>query len=227
MAKFDGKFDSAKQEWETPQSLFDEVNREFNFTLDAAADSTNHKCSLYFTKEDDGLVKDWGSNVVWLNPPYGAKSHKLSDWVKKSYESSLNGATVVMLIPARTNTEWFHKYCLERGEVRFVRGRPRFGGATHGLPQPLCFVIFRPNRDAQLLSASQKSRGAWMPIEITEEMITRGACAIYHFHSFDDEPPKNMDDWHDSAIDSYVGSAKACLAAALKPLPAAPSVEGE
>lgn len=144
MASFIGKFDSAKQEWETPMSLFDPLHQEFNFTLDAAADDTNHKCHIFFSKEQDGLVQDWGKNVVWLNPPYGAKTHKISDWVKKSHEASKKGATVVMLIPARTNTEWFHRYCLAHAEVRFIRGRPKFGGATHGLPQPLCLVIFRP-----------------------------------------------------------------------------------
>ena len=83
-------------------------------------------------------------NVVWLNPPYGETSGKLSDWIKKAVTEADAGATVVMLIPARTNTNWFHDLCLKRGEVRFVRGRPKFGGADHGLPQPLCLVIFRP-----------------------------------------------------------------------------------
>ena len=143
MAKFAGKFDSAKQEWETPDSLYDPLAKEFRFTLDAAADGKNARCKKFFTKEQDGLKQDWGKNTVWLNPPYGAKTHKISDWIKKSYAASLEGATVVVLIPARTNTEWFHQYCLAHAEVRFVRGRPKFGGATHGLPQPLCLVIFR------------------------------------------------------------------------------------
>lgn len=143
MAGFNGKFDSTKQDWTTPDDLFDPINSEFNFTLDAAASPENTRAPLYFTEKDNGLSKSWGKNTVWLNPPYGQKNGSLKDWVKKSYEESLNGATVVLLIPARTNTVWFHDYCLAHAEVRFIKGRPKFGGATHGLPQPLCFVIFR------------------------------------------------------------------------------------
>lgn len=149
MARFKGKFESAKQEWSTPDSLFMPLDDEFKFTLDAAADSENTRCKKYFNKKQDGLNRSWGKNIVWLNPPYGAKTHKISDWVKKSYSESLGGATVVMLIPARTNTEWFHKYCLAYAEVRFIRGRPKFGGAKHGLPQPLCLVIFRQKRNGK------------------------------------------------------------------------------
>lgn len=144
MASFQGKFDSVRQDWPTPQALFDGMNAEFGFTLDAAASSENTKCVAYIDEASDALKQDWGANIVWLNPPYGAKSGTLKDWVEKSYDSSCKGATVVMLIPARTNTNWFHDICLAKGEVRFVRGRPKFGDATHGLPQPLCYVIFRP-----------------------------------------------------------------------------------
>ena len=143
MASFAGKFDSAKQDWETPQELFDELNKEFNFTLDAAASSQNKKTKRFFSKEVDGLSQSWRGETVWLNPPYGDKGYKISDWVKKASDERLNGATTVMLIPARTNTNWFHDVCLKYGEVRFLRGRPKFGNAAHGLPQPLCFVIFR------------------------------------------------------------------------------------
>ena len=146
MASFKGKFDSAKQDWETPQDLFDTVNAEFNFTLDAAASATNCKVSNYFTEADNGLEQSWGNHTVWLNPPYGDGKAKIVDWVRKAYNESLTGATTVMLIPARTNTNWFHDICLQYGEVRFVRGRPKFGNATHGLPQPLCYIIFRPTK---------------------------------------------------------------------------------
>lgn len=143
LATFNKKFESAKQDWETPLDFFDKVNKEFNFTLDAAADQTNCKVPLFFSKENSGLENSWGNHVVWLNPPYGEKSGSLQDWIKKAYNESLTGATTVMLIPARTNTNWFHDYCLAKGEVRFVRGRLKFGDAIHGLPQPLCLVIFR------------------------------------------------------------------------------------
>lgn len=144
MAGFAKKFESAKQDWATPDDVFDPINAEFKFTLDAAANASNARAKKYFSSKDDGLTQDWGKNVVWLNPPYGERAGKLSDWIKKSLAASKLGATVVMLIPARTNTNWFHDLCLAQGDVRFLRGRPKFGGADHGLPQPLCFVIFRP-----------------------------------------------------------------------------------
>jgi phage N-6-adenine-methyltransferase len=140
---FDTRFGSSHQDWPTPDDLFEPVDEEFHFTLDAAADSSNNRAKEFFTKEDDGLKQSWGKHTVWLNPPYGNKTGRLVDWIKKAYDESLLGATSVLLIPARTNTNWFHDLCLKHGEVRFVRGRPKFGGAQHGLPQPLCFVIFR------------------------------------------------------------------------------------
>lgn len=146
MARFAKKFESARQDWTTPDELFDPLNAEFGFTLDAAADASNARAADFFCADDDGLVREWGAHTVWLNPPYGARAGRLSDWVKKSAAAAAKGATVVMLIPARTNTNWFHDVCLKYGEVRFIRGRPKFGGAKHGLPQPLCFVIFRPRR---------------------------------------------------------------------------------
>lgn len=145
MSKFKGKFESARQDWETPQNFFDPINLEFNFTLDAAASAKNTKVKTkFFSKRDDSFAQSWGNNVVWLNPPYGEGKRPISAWVAKAHAESLMGATVVMLIPARTNTNWFHDFCLAKGEVRFVRGRPKFGDAEYGLPQPLCLVIFRP-----------------------------------------------------------------------------------
>lgn len=144
MGKFGGKFESARQDWETPIDLFESLNKEFQFSLDAAASEGNAKVANFLTEKDDGLSVTWGTHVVWLNPPYGDGKKSISSWVKKAYGESLTGATTAMLIPARTNTNWFHDFCLAHGEVRFIRGRPKFGGADHGLPQPLYFVIFRP-----------------------------------------------------------------------------------
>jgi len=146
MADFSRRFSSSRQDWATPQSLFAKVDQEFSFTLDAAASDENTKVlDSYFTEKDNAFSKSWGNNTVWLNPPYGGKNKSLQEWVRKAYKESCSGATVVMLIPARTNTNWFHDLALGKGEVRFVRGRPKFGDVTHGLPQPLCYVIFRPN----------------------------------------------------------------------------------
>lgn len=143
MADFGSRFSSRRQDWTTPLDIFQPLSDEFGFTLDAAATAENALADNFFTSNDDAMKQDWGQHVVWLNPPYG-DGYRLSDWVAKAHRASINGATVVMLIPARTNTVWFHDYCLALAEVRFVRGRPKFGDAPHGLPQPLCIIIFRP-----------------------------------------------------------------------------------
>ncbi len=143
MAQFRGKFASIRNDWTTPDELFREIDAEFGFTLDAAASAENKKVAAFFDKKIDAMTQDWAPHRIWLNPPYG-EGYKLSQWVKKAHDEAQRGATVVMLIPARTNTNWFHDYCLGKAQVRFIRGRPKFGGAEHGLPQPLCFVIFEP-----------------------------------------------------------------------------------
>ena len=105
----------------------------------------------------------WGvvwQGVGWLNPPYGAKTGKLSDWVKRAYqETRKEGCCVVMLIPARTNTKWFHEYCMKASELRFFKGRPKFGDAKHGLPQPLVLVVFKAGSVLPKLSSFTVLRG--------------------------------------------------------------------
>jgi phage N-6-adenine-methyltransferase len=155
MASFNNKFNSVKQDWTTPQSLFNKINLEFNFEWDLAASETNAKCSKFFTKEQDGLKQIW-DGVCWLNPPYGDKSSKMVDWIKKAYNDSKNNdkLTVVMLIPARTNTKWFHEYCMKAAELKFILGRPKFGDSKHGLPQPLVLVVFKNSNDTKFSSFS-------------------------------------------------------------------------
>ena len=142
----DVHFSSATDVWATPQDVFDTLNAEFGFDLDVCALPENAKCARYFTTKDDGLRQRWGG-VCWMNPPYG---RELGDWMRKAYESALDGATVVCLVPARTDTRWWHDYAM-KGEVRFLRGRLKFGGAENSAPFPSCVVIFRqtsaqPNR---------------------------------------------------------------------------------
>ena len=131
-------FSSATAEWSTPQHLFDELDREFGFDLDVCATAGNAKCSRYFTQTTDGLAQEW-RGVCWMNPPYGAG---IGAWVRKAYESSLLGATVVCLVPARTDTRWWQD-CCTRGEVRFLRGRLSFGGTETSAPFPSAVVVFR------------------------------------------------------------------------------------
>lgn len=118
-------FSSVSEEWGTPQDLFDELNSVYNFTLDPSASDYNHKCEKYFTKDDDGLSKSWSGETVFCNPPYG---RHIGDWVKKAYDESLKGTKIVMLIPARTDTRWFHDYIYRKNNVRveFIRGRLKF-----------------------------------------------------------------------------------------------------
>ncbi|MBK9187731.1 MAG: adenine methyltransferase [Phycisphaerales bacterium] len=137
-------FSSATDVWATPQSLFDELNAEFEFTLDVCALPENAKCGRYFTPELDGLKQEW-SGVCWMNPPYG---RTIGHWVGKAHESSLHGTTVVCLLPSRTDTYWWHEHVTKADEVRFVRGRVRFGNATASAPFPSAIVIFRGKREA-------------------------------------------------------------------------------
>lgn len=132
-----GLLTSDTVEWETPQTFFDEFNKQFHFTLDVCATSSNAKCEKYFTKKENGLMQTW-SGVCWMNPPYGPE---IVDWMKKAYESSLRGTTVVCLVPSRTDTEWWHDYAM-KGKIVFIRGRLRFNNKGSA-PFPSAVVIFR------------------------------------------------------------------------------------
>ena len=133
-------FSSKKEDWETPQGFFDKLNDEFGFTLDACALPKNAKCRLFFTPEDDGLVQDWGGHTVFCNPPYG---RKVTAWIEKCYvESRKENTKVVMLLPARTDTAYFHRYIYKKAEIRFVKGRLKFGNARSSAPFPSMVVVF-------------------------------------------------------------------------------------
>lgn len=133
-------FSSNKEDWETPQELFNELDQEFNFTIDVCADNRNKKCKRFYTKEENGLLQNWNNEIVWCNPPYG---RKIGEWVKKAEESN---ATVVMLLPARTDTKWFHKYIYKKAEIRFIKGRLKFGNSKNSAPFPSMIAIFRRNK---------------------------------------------------------------------------------
>lgn len=109
--------------WATPKDFFEKLNQEFKFNLDVCADENNHKTDIYFSERENGLVQDW-KGVCWMNPPYG---HTISKWVKKAYEESLKGNTIVCLLPVRTDTRWWWDYCM-KGEIRFIKGRLKFEG---------------------------------------------------------------------------------------------------
>ena len=129
-------FSSKTDLWETPQDLFDKYNNIYNFETDVCALPENAKCEKFFTPEIDGLKQDW-TGVCQCNPPYG---RQIGKWVEKACYSF---ATVVMLLPARTDTKWFHDYCLPYGNIEFLRGRLKFGGCKNSDPFPSMIVIFK------------------------------------------------------------------------------------
>lgn len=138
-----GIYTSDRDDWETPEELFHELDAEFHFTLDVAANDKNAKCEEYFTPERNGLLQSWKtSGSVWCNPPYGKDIWK---WCKKAFEEAQNGQTVVMLIHARTDTKWFHDWVYGKAEIRFLRGRLKFikdGNVVWNAPFPSLIVIY-------------------------------------------------------------------------------------
>ena len=137
-------FSSETDLWATPQNFFDELNKEFRFTLDPCSNHENRKCDKYYTIEDNGLLQDWQGETVFCNPPYGKP---MKDWVRKCYEESLKPNTlVVMLIPARTDTSYFHQYIYNKArDIRFIKGRLKFGDAVNAAPFPSMLVVFTSN----------------------------------------------------------------------------------
>ena len=137
-------FSSQSNEWSTPQDFYDKLNQEFKFTLDRCATDSNHKCKKYYTLSDDGLKQSWAGETVFCNPPYG---RELKKWVEKCYRENLeNGVTIAMLIPARTDTSYFHDFIHNKSEIRFVRGRLKFGDSKNSAPFPSMVVIFKSRR---------------------------------------------------------------------------------
>ena len=133
-------FSSKTDEWSTPQDLFDKLNEEFHFDLDVCANESNHKCALYYDRKQDGLKMPWTDHVVWCNPPYG---REIGKWVKKAcLEHCAHSTTIVMLLPARTDTRWFHNYVLGWSTIRFLKGRLKFGDCKNSAPFPSMLAIY-------------------------------------------------------------------------------------
>lgn len=135
-------FSSASVSWATPQDLFNSLDYVFNFTLDPCADVDNAKCEKFYTEEQDGLSKDWYGHKVFCNPPYDRTA--TGDWVKKCHdEAKKPGTIVVMLIPSRTDTKWFHEYIYKsNAQIHFIKGRLKFGESKNAAPFPSMIVIF-------------------------------------------------------------------------------------
>jgi site-specific DNA-methyltransferase (adenine-specific) len=139
-------FSSKTPEWSTPQTLFDELDKEFNFTLDPCATPENAKCKKFFTKEHDGLKQSWRNEIVFCNPPYG---REIGKWVEKAFmtnQLNLGDIPIVMLLPARTDTKYFHDYIYGKSEIRFIKGRLKFGDSRNSAPFPSMIVVFKTNK---------------------------------------------------------------------------------
>lgn len=148
-------FKSSDREWETPEAVFQPLKKEFNIQVDVCANAENTKCKAYFDRKINGLTTDWGKalskftdkeKACWMNPPYG---RGIDNWIKKAHDESLKGVTTVALIPARTDTSWFHTYIQGKQEVRFIKGRIKFVDAESSAPFPSMIVIFRPPLNKQ------------------------------------------------------------------------------
>lgn len=142
----DVMFSHKTDNWSTPQWLFDKLNKTYNFTLDACASTENAKCSKFYTEKDNGLVKSFQNEVVFINPPYS----ECYEWVKKAFTEAFNGTTSVLLVPARVDSRWFHEFCFNRfvcKSITFIRGRLKFGNSKNSAPFPSIIIEFgSPNK---------------------------------------------------------------------------------
>jgi len=135
-------FSSDSVEWSTPQELFDHYNKIYQFDLDVCASDQNHKVDNYYTKADNGLEMPW-RGVCWMNPPYG---REISKWIEKAYMSYKSGSIVVALLPARTDTKYFHSYVYHEAKIEFLKGRVKFirdDGKTGAAPFPSMVVVWQ------------------------------------------------------------------------------------
>lgn len=159
-----GVFSSYSEHWETPRWLFNKLHREFSFTVDVCASAENATCPRFYTKADDGLSQDW-QGVCWMNPPYG---RVIGQWMRKAFLSAVQGATVVCLVPSRTDTGWWHNYAMQASEIRFIKGRLKFINRmlpsyredgqmkVSSAPFPSAVVIFTPVAEPVRFSVIEK-----------------------------------------------------------------------
>lgn len=153
---------SRKHDWTTPRPFFAELHAEFRFTLDACAHDRNACLPRYFSPEDDALKQSWAGERVWMNPPFGSEIHR---FVHKAHDEAYSDAElVVCLLPARTDTRWWHAYVMRSAEVRFIRGRLMFGGdhaaQSHNAPFPCAVVVMQRPRTTPVFTSMSRFRGA-------------------------------------------------------------------
>ena len=136
-------FSSKSNEWNTPDDLYNILDKEFNFTLDPCTNGENNKCDKFYTEKENGLIQDWSKDIVFMNPPYG---RQISQWIEKAYNESLKGAKVACLIPSRTDTKYWHDFIFnEASEIRFIKGRLKFVDSKNSAPFPSAIIIYDRN----------------------------------------------------------------------------------
>ena len=141
-------FSSRSEDWATPQGLFDKLDRFFDFQLDVCASKDNHKCHQYFSIQEDGLSQKWSSyKRIWMNPPYGKGIEK---WMQKAYCEAQEGAIIVCLVPARTDTRWWHNWVNGKAHVHFIKGRLKYGNAKRSAPFPSAIIVYGIDINAML-----------------------------------------------------------------------------
>lgn len=147
MSEMESDNATGRVDWETPPELFKQWDDIYHFTADVCADEFNHKVKRYYDQKQDGLAQDWSKEIAWCNPPYGRGV--IDPWVAKAWESAQRGATVVMLLPARTSVGWFHKYIYKQPNVEchFLEGRLKFVGADNSAMFASMIVVFKPAQD--------------------------------------------------------------------------------
>jgi phage N-6-adenine-methyltransferase len=196
-------FSSTTDEWATPRKFFEKLDRRYHFTLDPCCTPENALCSTYFTKADDGLVQDWGTHRVFCNPPYGGRA--IGKWARKCFEAAQAGALVVMLVHARTDTKWYHDWVQDKAsEIKFLRGRLRFGDAKWTAPFPSMLAVYLPRRAVvcptcgkgfvarrNARTCSNACRQA-MHRKRNTLNVTRAKAAVFEFVDQDDVPIPDM-----------------------------------
>lgn len=152
----DVMFSSKTDEWATPIDFYNKLNEEFHFDLDPCANEYNHKCKKYFTIRDNGIMQSWAGYKVFCNPPYG---REIGRWVEKAYKTNKKyGNLVVMLVPARTDTRWFHEFIYHKAEIRFIQGRLKFSGAKFNAPFPCMVVIYKEKEMYNIGESKRKEK---------------------------------------------------------------------
>jgi site-specific DNA-methyltransferase (adenine-specific) len=148
-------FSSKTDDWATPTEFFEKLNWRFGpFDLDACASIHNIQCANFFTEAEDGLSKDWEGFTTFVNPPYGRGIDK---WIKKAFDESRKDETrVVMLIPARTDTKYWHQYVMRADEIYFLKGRLKFGECDNSAPFPSAVVVFDGTNQRQIFGAMNR-----------------------------------------------------------------------